>query len=135
MPAFQAWSGLAFEAVCYKHISNIRKALNIGGAAIAGTWRFIPGKNSTIPGAQIDLVFDRNDGMVSLCEIKYTSSLFKIDKDYAKVLERKREAYQAATKTTKQIVISMITTYGLAPSDYADDLVFSSCTMDALFAI
>lgn len=132
-PAWQAWAGLAFEAVCYKHIANIRKALHIPGGAMAGTWRYIPPKRSRIPGAQIDLLFDRNDGMVSLCEIKYANNPFKIDKDYAAILERKKEVYQGATQTSKQIVISLITTFGLKSSDYKEDLVFSSCTLNDLF--
>jgi hypothetical protein len=71
--------------------------------------------------------------MVSICEIKYANAPFKIDKEVASNLEKKRSVYQAATKTSKQIVISMVTTFGLKPSDYADDMVFSSCTMDDLF--
>lgn len=132
-PAWNAWAGLAFESVCYKHIANIRKALHIPGSAIASTWRYIPQKRSHADGAQIDLLFDRNDNMISLCEIKYANSSFKIDKDAAAILKRKKDVYRDATKTKKQIVISMITTFGLKPSDYAEDLIFSNCTMDDLF--
>lgn len=134
-PGWQAWAGLAFEAVCYKHIASIRRALHIPKGATAGTWRYIPIKRSHLPGAQIDLLFDRNDGVISLCEIKYANSPFKIDKDYAKTLERKKEVYQQVSQTSKQIMISMVTTFGLKPSDYAEDLIFSHCTLEALFEI
>ncbi len=130
---WSAWAGLAFEAICYKHISSIKKALHIPEGVIATTWRYIPTKKSHLSGTQIDLLFDRNDGLVSLCEIKYANTPFKIDKECAKDLENKKIVYKKVTKTSKQIVISMITSFGLKPSDYADDLVFSSCTMNDLF--
>ncbi len=132
-PGWRAWAGLAFEAICYKHISSIRKALHIPQGALAATWRYTPPKRSSLPGAQVDLLFDRNDGVVSLCEMKYANAPFKIDKDYASILERKKNVYQHVTKTQKQIVISMITTLGLKSSDYAEDLIFSSCTLEDLF--
>jgi len=134
LPGFTAWSGLAFEAVCHKHISNIKQALHIPEGAQSGTWRYVPIKKSNLPGAQIDLLFDRNDGLVSICEIKYASESFKIDKDCAKDLENKKMVYQLATGTSKQITISMITTFGLKKSDYAEDLIFSDCTMKDLFS-
>lgn len=131
--SWHAWAGLAFESVCYKHIANIRKALHIPDSAVGSTWRASAQKKNNLPGAQIDLLFDRNDNMISLCEIKYANDIFKIDKDMAEILKRKQEVYRTITKTTKQIVISMITTFGLKPSDYAQDLIFSNCTMDDLF--
>lgn len=133
-PRFNAWSGLAFEAVCHKHISNIKRALHIPDSARSGTWRYTPGKKDSIPDAQIDLLFDRPDGLISICEIKYASESFKIDKDCAKDLENKKMVYQLVTGTSKQMTLSMITTFGLKKSDYAEDLIFSDCTLKDLFS-
>ena len=132
-PRWKYWAGHAFETVCYKHLSSVRKMLNIPEGAVASTWRYIAPKKSKLLGAQIDLVFDRNDNIINICEIKHTSAPFKIDKSYAVVLENKRNVYQAITKTNKQVVISMITTFGLKKSDYADDLIFSSGTLEDFF--
>lgn len=133
MPAYKAWAGYAFEAVCFKHISNIRNALHISGGALASTWRYIPPKNSKLTGAQIDLLFDRNDNIVNICEIKHANGPYKIDKNYASNLENKCKIYQEVTKTHKQVVISMITTFGLQKSDYANDIIFSGCDLNDLF--
>ncbi len=131
--SWKAWAGYAFESVCYKHIANIRQALKISAGTPASSWRYIAPYRSKLPGTQIDLVFERHDGLIHICEIKHAKDLFKIDKEYATVLENKRRIYQEATKTTKQVVISMITTFGLKPSDYANELIFSSCTLGDLF--
>ena len=85
-PAWHSWAGYAFEAICYKHLSQIRKKLNIPPTAIATSWRYIPRKKSLDNGAQIDLLFDRMDGAVTICEIKYSAKPFVINKQYAKNL-------------------------------------------------
>src|SRR3989338_7236374 len=75
--AWKSWAGYAFEAVCFKHLSQIRNALQIPDGADAYTWKYIPNKKTDIQsGAQIDLVFDRNDGVVNICEMKYRKSNF-----------------------------------------------------------
>ena len=81
-PQYFAWLGYSFESVCYKHIGQIQKALNIPSGSQAGTWRFNPKKNSKDRGAQIDLLFERNDDALTICEIKFTDKPFKIDKTY-----------------------------------------------------
>ncbi len=131
--AWRAWAGYAFEAMCFKHLDSIKKALNISEGAVATTWCYVAKKNGGIPGAQIDLLFDRQDGLINLCEIKYSTSKFKIDKAYAKVLQNKLDVYKKVTKTNKQAVLSMITTRGLQASSYLDGLVWSSATVQDLF--
>jgi len=131
--AWKAWSGYAFEAICYKHIKNIQMALKIPSGTTVTTWRYIPGKKEKTEGAQIDLLFDRLDGIVQLCEIKYCSSPYKINKDYAKVLIQKSEVYQKITKTKKQIFISMITSCHLQKNMYSEEIITSEATLDDLF--
>src|SRR5262249_38225205 len=78
--AWYSWSGYAFESICYKHLSQINHALNLSSTAIPGTWKFVPAKKSQEQGAQIDLLFDRDDDSITICEIKYTQEPFSIDK-------------------------------------------------------
>ncbi len=79
-PNWKSWSGYAFEAVCSKHISQIRKALSIDPGAEAGSWRYIPRNDEEKRGAQIDLLFDRPDDAITICEIKQTDTPFMIFK-------------------------------------------------------
>ena len=123
-PAWRAWSGYAFEAVCFKHISWIRQALHIPESAHVYTWRYFPKKNEAHlwQGVQIDLVFDRNDGIITICEIKYSQNQFKLDKTVFEELQRKAAVYQHVTQTTKQIFLSMITSNGIQASTYKDSI-------------
>jgi len=132
--SWKSWAGLAFEAVSFKHISQIRRALHISDGAAAYTWKYIPKKTSQHQtGAQIDLVFDREDGIVNLCELKYSKSEFTIDKEEVNKLLQKAKIYREVTKTKKLIFISLVTTFGLKKSKSVGNLVTSIVTMDDLF--
>lgn len=126
------WAGYAFEAVCYKHIQQIRNALHISASAIAASWRYSPRKEGE-QGAQIDLLFDRNDGIITLCEIKHTEQPFAIDKAYAKNLLNKMEIYKHQTKTNKQIFIALITASGMKPTMYSEELISNVVILEDLF--
>jgi uncharacterized protein len=132
-PAWRSWSGYAFESICYKHISQIRKALNINAGAVVGSWRYAPRKGNEEMGAQIDILFDRNDGVVTVCEIKHTEEPFPIDKHYAKKLLNKVEVYRKQTKIDKQIFIAFIATNGLKATLYSEELVTGVVTLENLF--
>lgn len=131
--AWKTWIGLSFESICYKHIDQIRKALKIDPGASVGTWRFVPKANQREDGAQIDLLFDRLDGAITLCEIKYAEKPFVIDKAYAQEIQNKIEVFRKKTKTKKQLFFSMITTVGLKPTMYSEELVVSEALLDHLF--
>jgi AAA+ ATPase superfamily predicted ATPase len=130
---WHAWSGYAFESICYKHIGQIRKTLSISSAAIANAWRYIPRKGTKEKGAQIDLLFDRKDNVITICEIKYTDKPFKIDKQYADELLTKVDIFKKRTHTNKQIFISMISANGLKPTMYSEELIASVVTLNDLF--
>ena len=129
--SWKSWAGLSFESVCYKHVDQIRSGLNIDPGAVAGTWRYFPKDGED--GAQVDLLFDRLDGVITLCEIKYSDSPFAIDKAYAKDLIRKMEVFQKQVKTKKQLFFSMITTEGLKPTMYSEELIANEVSLKGLF--
>ena len=124
---------VVYRAICYKHLAQISEALNLSPTAIPNTWRYAPTKGSIEEGAQIDLLFDRDDGAITLCEIKYTISPFIIDKEYAKKLQRKVEVFSTRTKTDKQLFIAFIASSGLKPTMYSEELVSNVVTLDHLF--
>lgn len=132
-PASRSWSGLAFEAVCYKHLSQIRKALRIEPGSEVGSWRHVP-RNQEEPGAQIDLLFDRDDGAITICEIKYNEQPFKVDKEYSKKLLNKVNVYKKQRRVDKQAFLVMITANGLSPSMYSEEMIDGVVILDDLFA-
>ena len=102
-PSHASWAGYAFEILCLLHIPQIRRALGISGVLTKiYSWR----SKSYDPGAQIDLVIERGD---NLCELKYTSSEYVIDKAYDLNLRNKRAAFTAETNTRKAAHTTMIT--------------------------
>ena len=133
-PAWYSWLGCAFEAVCYKHIFAIRKALSIPPDAIANAWRYMPRKDkSKYGGAQIDLLFDRNDDAITICEIKYTEKLFILTKEYMAVLKRKLDVFKEQTRSKKQLFIAIISANGIKNNFYAKDSIGGVVTLDDLF--
>lgn len=131
-PQWRSWAGLSFESVCYKHLAQIRKALNIEAGAEVGSWRYAPRKQEN-RGAQIDLLFDRDDGAITICEIKYNEQPFSIDKEYAQNLINKVEVYKQQSKTRKQTFLVMITTNGLKPTMYSEEIIDGVVILDDLF--
>jgi AAA+ ATPase superfamily predicted ATPase len=131
--SWKGWAGLAFESVCYKHLDQIRNTLKLDPGSIAGTWRYLPRLKNDQEGAQIDLLFDRPDGVITVCEIKYSEKKYAIDKAYSKVLLKKIEVFKKQTKSKKQIFLSMITTYGLKETMYSEEIVESEVVLEDLF--
>lgn len=127
------WVGLTFESICYGHLPQITKALNFSPTAIPSTWRYVPKKNSNEQGAQIDLLFDRDDDAITICEIKYSEKPFVITKEYANKLKQKCEVFSKVTRTNKQIFIAIISASGLKQNKYSADLISGLVTLDDLF--
>lgn len=132
-PEWYNWLGYAFENVCYKHISEIRRALSIDPGAIANSWRYVPRKDDEGRGAQIDLLFDRKDEVITLCEIKYTKNSFVVDNKYAEILERKIQVFKEQTRTKKQIFMTMVSANGIKPTAYSEKLISDIVTLNDLF--
>lgn len=130
--SYQSWRGYAFESVCYKHVANIKKALNIRVATKVGSWRYIPKTGDIERGCQIDLLFDRLDDAVTLCEIKYSDNPFIIDKNYAEVLSHKSHIFKKITRSKKQIFLAMVTANGLKQNMYSQNLIAAVVTLDDL---
>ncbi|HEY8920386.1 MAG TPA: ATP-binding protein [Chitinophaga sp.] len=130
--SYTIWSGFAFESVCQKHILQIKKALGVEGVLTETSgWRYIPPKAKK--GAQIDLLLDRQDKVINICEMKFANSEFVIVKKYAEELENKITVFRSETKTRSAIFLTMITTYGVKKNDYYRDIVQGEVVMGDLF--
>lgn len=130
--SYTIWSGFAFESVCQKHVLQIKRALGIAGVLTkTSSWRYMPPKGKK--GAQIDLLLDRQDKVINLCEMKFVNGEFVIDKRYAEELEDKTTVFRSETKTRSVIFPTMITTYGVKKNDYHRDIVQGEVVMEDLF--
>ena len=132
-PSWRSWSGYAFESVCQKHIDQIKAGLGISGmSANESSWHYKP-HHSTEAGAQIDLLIDRSDHCITLCEMKYSDLEFVIDKKYYRDLKHKMECFKNKTRSKKTLFLVMVTTYGVAKNQYSEEIVSEEIKMDALF--
>lgn len=125
---YKTWSGYAFENTCLLHILQIKKALGISGIySENASWRSRENK------AQIDLLIDRKDKVITVCEIKFSNDTFVITKEYGEKLRQKLNVFKNETKTKKSILLAMITTFGIQPNQYSLGLVQNVISLDDLF--
>ncbi len=130
--AYKIWSGYAFENICLKHIPQIKKALGISGIYSLSSSFYKKG-TAAEPGAQIDLLIDRNDHLINLFEIKFYNDFFVLNKAYAEKLRKKMSIFRNATKTKKQLFWVLLTTFGLQTNQHSLGLVQQALTIDDLF--
>ena len=131
-PSWLSWAGLAFELICFNHLEQITDALKLQAIACnASPWRY-EGNNQ---GAQIDLIIERADRVIHLCEMKFSKSVFILSKNEALSLRNKIEQLSnQPTVRNKAIFPTFITTFGLKNNEYVHELVQNELTMEDLFA-
>jgi uncharacterized protein len=124
------WCGFAFENICLKHVPQIAKGLGIAGIGLhTASWIH----KSRTDGVQIDLLIDRQDGVINVCEMKFTNNQFVISKSYNDQLFKKLSIFRQVSNTKKRVALCFITTYGLLANMYSISNVEFSLTMDVLF--
>lgn len=130
-PIRAAWTGLAFERVCFQHIPQIKQAMGIAGVATqCYPWKAKGDALSS--GTQIDMVLDRRDNIINICEMKFSKGEYTITKDYAMSLNNKVERFIESTKNKKTILLTMITTNGVVHNEYWNQIQ-CDITADKLF--
>jgi uncharacterized protein len=130
-PIHRAWQGFTFEQVCLSHIEQIKKALGIHGIlSREATWK---GKNEE-KSAQIDLLIDRRDQVINICEAKFSIDKYTITKEYSEKLRSKISIFKEATKTKKSVFLTMITTYGIEKNKHSTSIIQNEITMNDLFS-
>ena len=126
-----AWRGFAFERVCLAHVAQVKDALGISGVRTeAYSLRVSPDENGR--GAQIDLLIDRRDGIVNLCEMKYANGKYSITVDESERIRNRIEAARKLFGKNRTIHLTMITQDGIIRSPNSWD-VQSVITLDDLF--
>lgn len=128
------WAGYVFENLCLKHIKQLKTGLGIAAVnTLESNWLYRPEKGSQGRGAQIDLIIDRADDVVNLCEIKYCSKEYVVTKQYANQLNQKKELFREITRTKKSLLTTLITPYGGINNSYYLSAIDSQLTMDVFF--
>lgn len=124
--AYKTWCGYAFETICLKHVQQVKKGLECDQIQSSNySW--------SNENAQIDLVVDRDDDVVNLCEIKFYNEEFALDQGYLDRLRNKENQFRISSKTKKGIYTSMLTTWGIKTNQYSKAIVSKSLTMRCLF--
>lgn len=131
-PAITSWQGFAFEEVCFAHSHQIKAALGIAGIQ-TNISSLIIAKDEQHSGMQIDMLIDRADRVINLCEIKYCNQEFVIDKKYEEKLRSRVERIRELTKNKRNIHLTLITTFGLRYNEYSGRIQ-QTITLDNLFA-
>ena len=127
----RAWEGVAFERVCQSHIRFIKDALGISGVATQSS-NYIVSGDEMMRGAQVDLLIDRADNNINLCEMKFYAGEFTLDKDGELSLRNKISSIREKIGTKKNIFPTLITTFGLKNNAYSG--IFQNVlTLDDLF--
>lgn len=129
-----SWCGIAFESICLKHILQLKQALGIAGVHTEHyVWRHSSQGHDT--GAQIDLLIDRQDQCINVCEMKFSRTEFELSKKNAIELQNKLDIFLGKTKTRKSLFLTMVSTHGIKNMKSYPGLVQSEITMDDLFEI
>jgi uncharacterized protein len=130
--AWKSWAGYTFEGICFKHKKQIMKALHIPDGSESFYWKYIATNVPDDEGAQIDMIFDRPDNIINICEIKYCDKPFAMKKEDADKLSMIAEKYLSKTKKNKHIFYSIIASEGFKKTKNSH-IITSVATLDDLF--
>ena len=112
LPKWKTWSGYAYENICLMHVPQIRKALGINGIA-SKIASFVAKPKDGYSGAQIDLLIERNDQTINVCEIKFSAAPYEVSTTDVKNFENKKNVFRYHSKTNKHLFLTLITTFGV----------------------
>ena len=132
LPKWKSWTGYAYENLCLTHIDQIRKALGINGIA-SSVSSFVASPKDGFSGTQIDLLIDRSDQSINLCEIKFSSDVYQITKQDVDNIANKKSVFRYHTKTNKHLFTTLITTFGAINNSNRVNYINQVVTHDDLF--
>ena len=131
---FITWQRYSFENICIRHYEAIKTALGISGIYVEVSAFLFKG-NSENAGFQIDMLLDRADNTINLCEMKFYNSDITVDKSMADLLRKRRARFKEVSGTKKLIFNTLITTYGVQTNEHSLSQIDQIITMDKLFGL
>ena len=128
-PEVNSWMGLTYERICMAHIQQIKHSLHLDTiSTLSYSWR---SKTST-PAAQIDIIIERADKIINICEVKYCQGEYNLDKDEYERINKRKNAFIQETGLRHTPWLTMITTEGVARGKYSE-MIQTQVTLDDLF--
>lgn len=131
-PKYNTWCGLAFERICLLHSRQIKRGLGISGI-MANIYAWHTPKTADHDGIQIDMLIDRADNVVSICEMKYAPYGYKMTETEVKKLQTRRNVFAESMPKRKGLQVVLITSNGVIGNHHSD-IVQQVLTADILFA-
>ena len=131
-PRLNSWRGYAFEELCFSHIPQIKRKLGIAGVSTTESSWIVYSENQKAQ-AQMDLLIDRSDNVINLCEIKYYGKPFATDKSYDQELRERLQTLIDTVPRKKTVHLTLIASYGLKQNTFSGQIQ-SVVTLDDLFA-
>jgi len=132
-PRYKAWAGYAFEGVVIKHVDQLKTALGIEGIySEQSTYLIKSTKNRE--GFQIDLLIDRNDNAINICEMKFYNSELSLTKKQTEQIRKRRDSFRQQTKTKKLLINTVVTTYGFITNGNSIGIIDNHLDMNSLFS-
>lgn len=133
-PSWKSWAGYGFEGIVQKHADRILDGLGVSGVLCEiATWRCPPSLVTAGKGAQIDLLLDRADGVITIVEIKFSAGPITITSEYADKLRRKQAVFVEGTKTRKSTSLVMVSPFGVNRNKYSNELLSHDLSAEVLF--
>jgi uncharacterized protein len=132
LPKWKAWSGYAYENICLYHVDQIRESLSIKGMYSTASSFFAPPKDG-YAGTQIDLIIDRNDNSMNICEIKFSEGDYTVTKKDVDNINLKKQIFRYHTGTQKHLFTTLITTFDIAENVHKLNHIDQVVTMEGLF--
>jgi len=130
----ESWQGFSFEQVCLLHLRHIKKGLEIGGIATeCSAWRFVPSKDDSRKGTQVDLVIKRADKLIHLVEMKFCDYPYEIDKEYEERLMTRQNTFSSVTGYQHGLLTTFITPKGVKSNSHSS-FIHSQLTAEDLFS-
>lgn len=131
-PKVKSWMGVSFENLCMKHEDEIKKALGISGVYTQTSSYLFKGKDDQ-PGFQIDMLLDRADQIVNLCEMKFYNSTLTLTQKDADIIRERKVKFQIQSKTKKNVMVLLITPFGITENAHSLSVIDQSISVDGLF--
>jgi uncharacterized protein len=130
--AYKVWCGFAFESLCHYHKEEVAQALGLSGVYTSTSYLSIKDDKNKIT-AQIDLLIQRADNAINLCEIKFSNSEYKLTSNEYEKIRKKMFYLKEKVEKRKSVFPTMITTFGCAKNQYYLGVINNQVVLDDIF--
>lgn len=131
--SYLTWTGYAFENIGFTHLSQIKKALGISGV-LTSTYAYQHKGNEHTPGIQIDMVIERRDNVINLCEFKFYKDPVNLSTTQADSLRKRENNFRELTKTKAILFTTMVAPYGITSATNVKGVIQQVITLESFFS-